>query len=158
MKRIIRLTESDLARIVKRVLKEDTESYKIIPIKKEDIKTIGFWDGINKDIIESYTLDDVNGLVVKVKKVNFDATEETKLRFTLDSKFIVNEIQEDDIAVYFVKNKPTLIVIENPNDILVGKELKPDQKTYFSNISIKNIDGATLPVSIKFHPDTQIVY
>jgi hypothetical protein len=158
MKKIIRLTESDLTRIVRRVLKEDTESYEIIPIKKEDIKSIGFWDGSKKNIIESFTVDTANGLVVKVKKVNFDDIEETKLRFQLDKKFIVNKIQQDDVEVYFMKNQPTLIVIKNPNDVLVGKQLKPNEKTYISNISIKNIDGATLPVSIKFHPDTQIVY
>ena len=111
MKKIIRLTESDLARIVRRVINEDTQSFDITNLKKEDIKSIRFLDGKGRDILESFTVEN-GGLIVKINDVNFVNGEKTQLRILVDKRIIFTEEQRGDVKIS-KRTDGTLVYIDN---------------------------------------------
>jgi hypothetical protein len=78
MKRIVRLTESDLARIVKRVIREQEETNEVLNDLKADImdKTINVYKG---------NLEKQNDFLLNAKIVNVDTPEgyEPKLRIQI---------------------------------------------------------------------------
>jgi hypothetical protein len=157
MKRIIRLTESDLTRIVKRVLKEDVESEDITQLKKEDIKSIRFLDGKGRDILESFEVaPGSNDIVVKVKPVNFvSPNEKTQLRILLDQRIKVDLMKQREGVKVVEKTDGTLIYMDN-----ALKLLQDNFGEHEINYSIRtfNLIARVLGVTVKFNRDSSIDY
>jgi hypothetical protein len=67
MGRIVRLTEKDLTRLVKRVIKEDQERFELSDVKAGACGNSGTWEVKNGSLI---LLDcDMNGLTIDVAVV-----------------------------------------------------------------------------------------
>ena len=67
MGRIVRLTEKDLTRLVKRVIKEDQERFELSDVKAGACGNSGTWEVKNGSLI---LLDcDMNGLTIDVSVV-----------------------------------------------------------------------------------------
>ena len=67
MRRIVRLTERDLTRLVKRVIKEDQERFELSDVKSGACGNSGTWEVKNGSLI---LLDcDMNGLTIDVAVV-----------------------------------------------------------------------------------------
>ena len=67
MRRIVRLTERDLTRLVKRVIKEDQERFELSDVKAGACGNSGTWEVKNGSLI---LLDcDMNGLTIDVAVV-----------------------------------------------------------------------------------------
>jgi hypothetical protein len=67
MARIVRLTEKDLTRLVKRVIKEDQERFELSDVKAGACGNSGTWEVKNGSLI---LLDcDMNGLTIDVAVV-----------------------------------------------------------------------------------------
>ena len=96
MKKIVRLTESDLTRIVRRVIKEDTESINIVTMEDKDIKSLRLLDDEGRNILKNYKLGTEGGLnqiLLYLKKVNFGKNEKLQLRFWISDKIYVKPEQ-----------------------------------------------------------------
>lgn len=126
MKRIIRLTESDLTRIVRRVLNEDVESYEIVQLKKEDIKSISFLDGSGKDIIKDYTIqspDRTGGdIKVNLNAVNFVDEEVCNFRLWLSKDIKVNTASPNKNATFMIADNSPKKLDRSSFNIIPKKE------------------------------------
>ena len=156
MKRIIRLTESDLTRIVKRVLKEDVESEDITQLKKEDIKSIRFLDGKGRDILESFEVDGKNNITVKIKPVNFvNPNENVQLRILFDNRIMIDDMKQREGVKVVKKADGHLIYMDNALKLL--QDSYATNKIYYS-LRVFNLVGRSLGVTVKFNPESSIDY
>jgi len=117
MKRIIRLTESDLARIVRRVIKEEGDSYDVIDLTQHK-GTIQLLDGNGKDILDTnkvkYTSNRIE--IVSKENLNFDENETITVKYFPDDEVNNGLTFRTDLGdKYKILNKSQNVTfVENP--------------------------------------------
>ena len=89
MKRIIRLTENDLARIVRRVINENTQSFDIVELTDQNKGTnVTLTDGKGRNILSTYKVNfPKDGISIFGKPgINMEEGEQITASITLDNQ------------------------------------------------------------------------
>jgi hypothetical protein len=132
MGKVIRLTESDLTKIVKRVIRENEEQQIadevtntiLSNISKEDLLTLGkLYNSIGEDEFKNFTEDIVDN-VIDDKNVN-ESIGLSKIGITVDTESEKDKIQYDDYQARhneYLARKAEGNKINGPRDIVNAAE------------------------------------
>jgi len=150
MKRIIRLTERDLTRIVRRVLKEETSSEDIIPFTKDSVKLVKVMDSKKNNILSSYDVPDGN-LKIKLKPVNLIYDEKIEVRILFDNKLKLSKTQEDIIFI------PVATSIYSQYSFKVDDEQEENGGKAFW-VNIDNVENGGIFVDVDFDEKSTVLY
>jgi len=159
MKRIVRLTESDLSRIVRRVINETSNAIKIRDLTKDDIQDAFFSDG-NPGFVDSLQkyCEIVNNNTVIFnynEKVNFYEGDRIVLGVTLNNFDILKEISETKNTQGLEYSVNTFIseetfdkegVFISPVGCTLRIEFKIPKQSIYNNVFAREYNSPTVEV------------
>jgi hypothetical protein len=153
MKKIVRLTESDLVRLVKRVINEGQQSFDVVPLSTQNAGTGMIMDGKGRNILNQVSTFSTNEIVLNAKEgINYEVGETITATITLNPLWMVTgEIlkKSDNIQVNFdPKNKKVTLAFKIPN----SRSLPFNEVTLRCN----NIDKGELTISVHL-PKSNII-
>ena len=89
MKRIVRLTESDLARIVRRVIKEEGQTFTVLPLMA-NLGKVSIMDSRGNNIFDRIDPKEPNMLIADTKKgLNLEEEEKITTIWELDPDWVL---------------------------------------------------------------------
>lgn len=89
MKKIVRLTESDLARIVRRVIKEEGQTFSVLSLK-DNLGTVSVMDSRGNNIFDRIDLNEPNMLIADTKRgLNLEEEEDITTIWELDPDWVL---------------------------------------------------------------------
>ena len=120
MKKIVRLTESDLIRLVKRVINEGQQSFDIVPLTKQNAGEGMIMDGKGRNVFNQVVVYSTNEIILYAKEgVNYEVGETIIASITLNPVWMVTgEIlkKPDNAQVNFdPKTKKVTLTFKVPN-------------------------------------------
>jgi hypothetical protein len=159
MKRIIRLTENDLARIVRRVINENTQSFDIVELTDQNKGTnVTLTDGKGRNILSTYKVNfPKDGIGIFGKPgINMEEGEQITASITLDSVWMVdgtvlNKNQNPDFTFDMASRTATLKFNIPNQDTFNNSSFIPSVK-----LKCKNIKGGELSIFVGL-PETTVI-
>ena len=150
MKRIVRLTESDLARIVRRVIKEESQSFAVVALTDQNKGTnVNLTDGKGTNILASYSNRGKYGIGIFGKEgLNMEKGEQITASITLDPVWMVD-------GTVLTNNQNPAFTFDAASKTVTLKFNIPDQDAFNGGdfipsvtLKCKNIEGGKLHIYV----------